>query len=63
VYAYSSAADVAVTYLVVGGNDTVPMFKINFCSGQLRLTQGGLSALLYPYVLPCGLLCIGSPCV
>jgi hypothetical protein len=50
VYAYSRAADVAVTFLVVGGNDTVPMFKINFCSGQLRLIQSGLSALASPYV-------------
>ncbi len=48
VYAYHNAADVAVTYLITGGNDTQPLFKINFCSGQLRLLTSGLSALLHP---------------
>jgi hypothetical protein len=49
VYAYHNASDVAVTYSIVGGNDTVPFFKINFCSGQLRLIQEGLSALTAPF--------------
>ena len=49
VYAYHNAADVAVTFQIVGGNDTVPLFKINFCSGQLRMQTSGLSALANPY--------------
>jgi hypothetical protein len=50
VYAYHNAADVAVTYQIVGGNDTTPLFKINFCSGQVRLISSGtLNALANPY--------------
>ncbi len=49
VYAYHNAADVAVTFLIAGGNDTLSLFKINFCSGQLRMQTSGLSALTTPY--------------
>ena len=46
VYAYHSSPGVAVTYLLVGGNDstTNPLFVINVCSGQLRLVYAGLDA-------------------
>ncbi len=42
-YAYHLAApDVSVGYYLIGGdNDSVSLFKINICSGQLRLVNPG----------------------
>jgi hypothetical protein len=48
VVAVQGSPTVAVTFAVVGGNDTTGLFQINFCSGQVSVVTTGLNARLKP---------------
>ncbi len=44
-----NAVNIPLGFQVVGGNDTLPFFKINSCSGQLSVVTPGLSARTQPF--------------